>query len=1169
MNMSEIKLNIDGREVTGFEGQTILSIARANGIDIPTLCHDDRVEMYGSCGICAVEAEGTPKLLRSCSTYASNGMIIRTNTERVRQSRKTALELLLSDHTGDCRPPCVLACPAQTDCQGYVGLIANGEYGEALKLIKDKIPLPASIGRVCPHPCEEACRRTLVEEPIAIAALKQFAGDLDLERDKQYTAQAGNPTGKNVAVVGGGPGGLTAAYFLRIQGHGVTVYDAMPHMGGMLQYGIPEYRLPKKLLAQEIDPIEKMGVEYRNDIKIGRDLTLDYLRNTYDAVVVAIGAWSSVGLRCPGEELDGVVGGIDFLRHIQLNNPVFTGRRIAVVGGGNTAMDACRTAVRLGADKVYNIYRRTMNEMPAEEIEITEAEEEGVIFKNLTNPIEVVGESGKVKAVRLQMMALGEADASGRRAPVAIPGKEETIEVDTVIVAIGQKLDSEGFEEIEQTKWRTISADEHTFRTNLDGVFAVGDATNNGADIAITAIGEAKKAAEMVNKYLNGEELTYEVPYLVKTEKTSEDFAGREEEPRARMPHRCAGERRNDFLEVNLGFTEEEAKREASRCLECGCHDYFECKLIDYANQYTVQPEKYAGKIHRRAQEDNHPFIHRNPDKCILCGLCVRICDEVVGATALGLLDRGFDTIVKPALDTPLSDTDCISCGQCVAVCPTGALTETMMIGKQVPLEESITKTVCSFCSVGCKSRLTSSGRLLIRSLPSSEKDALLCVKGRFGFGEIEKKKRLTVPMIRREGGMEETTFEQAIVYANKNLQSLKTQYGDNCVAVAVSDRYTNEEAYLIKEYAAKAIGTDKVFSFSQADSGLADVFGRDASTATLDEMENTDLVVVALPESVIQNHAVAGMKIRRAVNRGTKLLLLSAEESLLDSVATMMLDAGDGLSMIKQITKALLEGGRGEDIQGRGELEDSLKHISVSKEAKKATDMILQAHKAVFVFEKNAVTHGGARLIADIAVLSGHSGNPRDGVVQLLPGSNSQGLINLGIQSGEGCFRAIVDGEIRGLFIFGEEVKGIDLSILDFLAVQDLHMTDTAKQANVVFPASSFAEISGTFTSADGKVQEIKQAVINPMGKWDHFTQIKELSAQAGVQMPYRSIGDVRQAVSQLRISKRGAVRLAVAGGNTLRRRCGYPSTNGLCISLMDFAASKGLWDIGEKRQG
>ena len=657
--------------------------------------------MAGSCGICVVEAEGNPKLLRACATPATDGMVIFTDSERIRRNRKMSLELLLSDHTGDCLAPCILACPAQTHCQGYVGHIANSKYKEAYELIMDKIPLPASIGRVCPHPCEDACRRELVEEPIAIMNLKQFIGDLALA-DESFANWLAIPpdSGKKVAVIGGGPSGLSAAFYLRQKGHSVTVYDAMPYMGGMLRYGIPEYRLPNDLLQKEIDLIEKTGVAFRNNIRIGSDVTMDELRTQYDAVIVAVGAWTSTGLRCPGEELDGVLGGIYFLRDAADYD--FTGQKVAVVGGGNTAMDACRTAVRLGADKVYNIYRRTRDEMPAEEIEIDEAIEEGVIFKNLTNPIEIIADgsgiaaengktdktgnaAGKVCKVRLQIMELGEKDASGRRSPVPAPGKEEVLDVDVVIAAIGQKPDTAGIESINLTKWGTIIADEHTFRTNLNGVFAIGDATNDGADIAISAIGEAKSAAAMVDLYLSGAELSYKPPYLVKDEKTAEDFTDRERRARAKMPHRTPEERRVDFKEVNLGMSEDVAKKEAERCLACGCLDYYECKLIEYANLYDVQPEKFEGTMHSRPIivslrdplgvssklcAEDIPNITRTPDKCILCGLCVRLCEESVGAGVLGFVNRGFDTVVQPAGDV----NPCYDCGKCAESCPTGAL---------------------------------------------------------------------------------------------------------------------------------------------------------------------------------------------------------------------------------------------------------------------------------------------------------------------------------------------------------------------------------------------------------------------------------------------------------------------------------------------------------------
>ncbi|MEE3362159.1 MAG: FAD-dependent oxidoreductase, partial [Anaerovoracaceae bacterium] len=401
-----------------------LEVARENDIYIPTLCYDERTTIYGACGICVVEVEGNPKLVKACATEIAPGMVVMTRTKRVIESRKTNLELLVSNHNGDCKGPCSVNCPAHTDCQGYVGLIANGEYEKAYELIKDKIPLPASIGRVCPHPCEDECRRSLVDDPISIMALKRFAADRALMQPEQYLPEIDEPTGKSVAIIGGGPMGLSAAYFLRQKGHDVTIYESMPKLGGMLRYGIPEYRLPKEVLDSEIEIISEMGVDMIPNTKVGEDISFEDIRSKYDAVLLGIGAWVSTGVRCPGEDADGVIGGIDFLRKVVRNEPIDFGEKVAIVGGGNTAMDACRTAVRLGAKEVYNIYRRTKAEMPADMLEIEEAEEEGVVFKNLRNPKEILkDENGHVKQVVLQVMELGEPDASGRRRPVPVEGE--------------------------------------------------------------------------------------------------------------------------------------------------------------------------------------------------------------------------------------------------------------------------------------------------------------------------------------------------------------------------------------------------------------------------------------------------------------------------------------------------------------------------------------------------------------------------------------------------------------------------------------------------------------------------------------------------------------------------------------------------------------------------
>lgn len=728
-----ITLTIDNKKIVTEEGMSILNVASEHGIKIPNLCYDGRVELYGACGLCTVEVEGVPKLLRACSTKVTDGMVVHTQTERVKASRKVALELLLSDHTGDCVAPCSKACPAGTDCQGYVGLIANGEYTEAVKLIKEKLPLPASIGRICPHPCEKNCRRQYVDEPISIAFLKSFVADMDLIGDT-YKPQIEPDTNKKVAIIGGGPAGLTAAYFLRKNGHSVTVFEQMEKMGGMLRYGIPEYRLPKAVLDKEIALIEEMGVELKNSINIGKDVSFEEIKDTFDATLVAIGAWNSSKMRVQGEELDGVWGGIDLLREVALGNKVNLGENVAVCGGGNTAMDACRTAVRLGAENVYVIYRRTKDEMPADPQEILESEEEGVIYKYLTNPIEFTGENGKLNGVILQKMELGEPDESGRRRPVAIEGETEEIKLDSVIMAIGQYPNLDGFEALESTRKNTISADENRFTTSLESVFAVGDATNKGADIAIAAIGEAQKAAVVIDRYLNGETVGYKKPYFVERDSNVIDYSSFEKSSRAKMPHINPTERKTNFNEVNLGFSKEQAKREAMRCLECGCHDYFECKLISYANDYNVKPVRFKGEKHNRNNENKNDFISRNSDKCILCGLCVRVCDEVMGKSALGLINRGFNSVVEPELNKNLADTDCIMCGQCVALCPTGALREKTPMTKSVPVKENSQESICTRCSNICSVDYRYIGSTVTRALPTE--NGILCKGGRFGIFE-------------------------------------------------------------------------------------------------------------------------------------------------------------------------------------------------------------------------------------------------------------------------------------------------------------------------------------------------------------------------------------------------------------------------------------------------
>ncbi len=669
-----IKLTIDGVTVEVEEGTTVLAAAEKAGIEIPNLCFMKELSPYGACGICVVEVEKCPKLLRACATKATDGMVVTTNGERAMRARKLAMELLMGDHDGDCLGPCKLNCPAHTDCQKYVKEISEGRFADAVATIKETFPLPAAIGRVCPHPCEKHCRRGLVESPISIAHLKYFAADQVRADGNEHPVPVSSPTGKKVGIVGGGPAGLSAAFKLAQYGHAVTVYDQMPEMGGMLRYGIPEYRLPKSILKCETDAIAALGVKFVNNFKIGRDAQLEELRGQFDALIVANGAWKSTPMRVKGEDLQGVWGGIDFLRAVVTGQSVEIGNRVAIVGGGNTAMDACRTAVRCGAKEVYVVYRRTRKEMPAEDIEIAEAEEEGVVFKFLCTPDEILGRDGHVVGAKLQVMELGEPDERGRRKPVPVPGKFETIELDTMIIAVGQRNDPEGFELMPKTEKGTIAADPKNFETSLPGVFACGDTVNRGAGIAIAAIAQANEAALAVNAFLAGGRYEPVEPVVSERNLTADNFKDEPRIPRVKMPQRSAEERRHDFKEVNLGLTAEAAMAEAKRCLKCGCHDYADCKLIRYANLLRTDTQRLRGDFHTGYVEADLVAIERNQRKCITCNQCVRVCEQIAKKGLLGLVGRGFKTVIKPEFNDPSAIAGCRDCHLCVDNCPTGAL---------------------------------------------------------------------------------------------------------------------------------------------------------------------------------------------------------------------------------------------------------------------------------------------------------------------------------------------------------------------------------------------------------------------------------------------------------------------------------------------------------------
>jgi len=493
-------------------------------------------------------------------------------------------------------PPCRLGCPARVNVQGYVALIAQGRYKEAIDLIREVNPLPAICGYVCPHPCEEECNRREIDDPIAIAALKRFAADnIDYDVDAAETEDATKEEREEkIAIIGSGPAGLTAAYYLAKSGYPVRIFDKLPVPGGMLAAGIPEYRLPRDILKKEIEYIKREGgkIEIETGVEIDKD-GFEKLNRDYNAIFISIGADKSRALGIEGESLKGVVHGIEFLRELNLGNNVELGKKVAVVGGGDVAIDAARCALRLGSN-VTIVYRRSREEMPARDEEIADAEEEGVKITYLTNPSRIIGDD-KVQGLECIRMELGEPDESGRRRPVPIKGSEFIIGVDTVIIAIGQQsalgfLEGSGIE----IDGNGIKVDGNG-RTNVEGIFAAGDAVTGPATV-IDAIAGGKKAAEAIDRYLHGAPL----PELVSEEKEKigiEDIKTRlpdlEKKEREKIAKISIERRRDSFEGVELGFTEEDAIEEAKRCLRCGiCADCRLCETVCEADAINHEMEE-------------------------------------------------------------------------------------------------------------------------------------------------------------------------------------------------------------------------------------------------------------------------------------------------------------------------------------------------------------------------------------------------------------------------------------------------------------------------------------------------------------------------------------------------------------------------------------------------
>jgi len=1177
--MSKLNIIINNKIVQGIRGESILELARRLNIEIPTLCNDDRLEPYSSCYLCVVEVEGMRGLQPACSTKVTEGMRIHTDNERVHTSRKFALELLVSNHYADCAPPCREECPAGVDVQGYISMISKGKHKEAVELIKKTNPLPAICGRVCVRPCELVCRRNLVEEiGVGIDYLKRYTSDIDLFSDNRFMPELKPASGKKVAIIGAGPGGLTAAYFLAKEGHHAEIFEASLHAGGMLRYGIPPYRLPNEVIEKEIEGITGLGVKIHYNKRLGDNISYKELKKDFDATILAIGSQKGTGIGCENDDAENIFSGIDFLRNMEMTGQKydFTGKKVAVIGGGNTAMDCCRTAKRCGAKEVTVIYRRTEKEMPANPIEIHESKLEGINYMFLTAPALVnKDEDGKLKSLTCIRMELGEPDASGRRRPVKIEGSEFDVELDYILAAIGQKtvvnfmddISEHAGEPLKLNRWGDIDATTGTLQTSIKNVFACGDGVTGPATL-IEAIAQGKIAAESCDHYLKGKEIKpAPVEFLSKKENfEKQDKVDYDEmflaQQREEMPT-LDPKARSNFDEVELGYTEQAAMMETARCLECGCSELKTCDLKKYAQEYQAEQKRFGGDYKKHAVDFQHPFVEIDNNKCILCSRCVRICSEMNGANALGLVNRGFDTYVAPSMDGPLQKTNCDSCGLCIDTCPTGAITENVPF-KTMPVQMEEIETVCNYCSIGCKISLHHKNGFFARTTGKNgliNKDGSICRFAKFGYHYLNDKNRITKPLLKENGSFKEIGFDEAVKIIHDKIKQLEPDQN----AFFAGARLSNEEIYLIQKLARAGVKTNNIASFHN--------LGRDEtllhqidSKIPLEQLDQAKRIYV-LDSELNRDHGVAGFYAFNAHYRNnTPIELITTRDN---SEMAQRATATTRIASTYHLIKAAIHYVLSNKMENRVFIDDHCNDfenyrtavleenfdglckqagITPGQIARFADDFNREAH-AVLLYAEKDLSDSTMKELHNLCHITGKAGKSASGLIGLKQKNNSRGLADMGAFTSTTVGGAIVSevttiealketwgvdrlsekvgndlekemesGKIKNLFIFGEDPLGCAkdsqkiknlLSKVDFVMVQDFFISETAKEANLILPSSVHFETGGSFTNTQRFIQQFDAAHGSPIER-NAFEQINMLLNTFGMKADHASPADV-----------------------------------------------------------
>jgi formate dehydrogenase major subunit len=652
-----INVTIDGIKIEARERDTVLIAARSAGIDIPTMCYLEGRRSPETCGVCMVEVEGYDVFMPACALRVSEGMVVRTDTEAVRKVRRAALELLLSDHLGDCEALCERACPAHIDIPRFVRLQADGKHAAAIAVIKERMAFPGILGRICPMFCERACRRKDIDEPVSICALKRFAADWDMASDQPHQPEKKPDSGKKVAIIGAGIAGLTAAYHLLQEGHACTIFDSRKRPGGLLRHVIPGFRLPQAVVDFEIDRISELGLQYILGKSVGKDVSFEDLRRDFDAVLVATGA--ALEIRPPIAGIEDAASAASFLEEIKDGGSLSEVKSAVIVGSGPADLDLARALIRLNVQRVVYLPGKRVSGGADAGNQLDIACVEGVMVRE------------ECIVQRIERLKTGT-----YRVDVESGGKEESIEAERVFFA-GEMSEDESFLD-RLGIHKTITGervDRQTMATNMTGVFAAGSVVRPRIH-AVQASAMGSLAARSISRYLRGEPMADKHTVHVVMSDLSEQESARmleDASPKSRYAARHSESLEMNF-EANQGFDEDTATREAKRCLQCACAAKDDCLLRDLSSEYDADPRFYRGVRKTFERDSSHPDIIYESSKCIRCGKCILIAEEAHESLGLTVLGRGF----KVRVGVPFNET--IKAGlrevaiRCAEVCPTGAL---------------------------------------------------------------------------------------------------------------------------------------------------------------------------------------------------------------------------------------------------------------------------------------------------------------------------------------------------------------------------------------------------------------------------------------------------------------------------------------------------------------